>query len=74
MKILENLKAWLLRVLLKLKIWFPKNWMTVVNYLVIFIAYSIIYGKPGVVWAEVLLGLWIFVSLAYGLYKLFIKK
>jgi hypothetical protein len=62
MKILENLKAWLKAVLLKLKTWFLKNWMTVVNYLVILIAYSIIYGKPGVV------------SLAYGAYKLFTKK
>jgi hypothetical protein len=70
MKILENLKT----ALLKLKSWFLKNWMTIVNYLVILTAYSIIYGKPGVVWAEVLLGLWMFVSLAYGAYKLFIKK
>jgi hypothetical protein len=74
MKILENLKAWLKAVLLKLKTWFLKNWMTVVNYLVILIAYSIIYGKPGVVFAELLLGLWMFVSLAYGAYKLFTKK
>jgi hypothetical protein len=52
MKILENLKAWLKAVLLKLKTWFLKNWMTVVNYLVILIAYSIIYGKPGVVYLQ----------------------
>lgn len=58
----------------KLKTWFIKNWFIIVNYLVIFIAYSIIYGVEGVVFAEVLLGLWIFVSVAYGGYKLFIKK
>lgn len=58
----------------KIKAWFKKNWMIVVNYLVIFIAYSIIYGKDGVVVAEALLGLWLFASAAYGAYKWFIKK
>lgn len=54
--------------------WFKKNWMIVINYLVIFIAYSNIYSKEGVVLAEVLLGLWLFASAAYGMYKLFMKK
>jgi hypothetical protein len=58
----------------KLKAWFKKNWMIVVNYLIIFISYSIIYGKEGVVGAETLLGLWLFASAAYGGYKLFMKK
>lgn len=58
----------------KIKTWFIKNWMIVINYLVIFIAYSIIFGKDGVVWAELLLGLWLFVSFAYGLYKWVMKK
>jgi len=58
----------------KVKIWFLENWFTIVNYLVIFISYSIIYGKEGVVFAEVLLGLWLFASASYGLYKLFMKK
>lgn len=58
----------------KIKAWFGKNWMIVVNYLVIFISYSNIYGKDGVVFAEVLLGLWLFASAAYGMYKLFMKK
>jgi len=61
-------------MLQNLKVWFLKNWFTIVNYLVIFISYSIIYGKDGVVFAEVLLGLWLFASAAYGGYKLFMKK
>lgn len=67
---LEKLKA----IWSKLKLWFIKNWFIIVNYLVIFIAYSIIYGVEGVGFAEVLLGLWLFVSAAYGGYKLFMKK
>lgn len=67
---LEKLKA----IWLKLKSWFLKNWFIIVNYLVIFIAYSIIYGVEGVVFAELLLGLWLFVSVAYGGYKWFMKK
>lgn len=58
----------------KIKAWFIKNWFTVVNYVVIFLSYSIIYGKEGVVWAELLLGLWLFASAAYGVYKWFMKK
>lgn len=59
---------------LAVKAWFKKNWMTLVNYLVIIIAYSNIYGKDGVVFAEVLLGLWLFASAAYGMFKLFSGK
>lgn len=58
----------------KIKAWFIKNWFFVVNYLVIFISYSIIYGVEGVVFAELLLGLWMFASVAYGGYKWFTKK
>lgn len=58
----------------KIKAWFKKNWMIVLNYLIIFISYSIIFGKEGVVGAEVLLGLWLFASAAYGAYKWFMKK
>lgn len=58
----------------KIKAWFKKNWMIVINYLIIIISYSTIYGKDGVVAAEVLLGLWLFASAAYGGYKWFMKK
>lgn len=58
----------------KVKAWFLKNWLLVVNYLVIFLAYSNVYEKEGVLFAEVLLGLWLFVSAAYGGYKWFMKK
>lgn len=58
----------------KIKAWFLKNWFMVVNYLVIFIAYSIVYDKEGVTVAELLLGLWLFFSAAYAGYKWFTKK
>jgi hypothetical protein len=58
----------------KLKLWFLKNLFIIINYLVIFIAYSIIYGVDGVGFAEVLLGLWMFASVAYGGYCWFNKK
>jgi hypothetical protein len=63
-------KAWFVA---KPLVWFKKNWMIVVNYLVILLAYNNIYGKEGVVGAEVLLGLWIFVSIAYAGWKWFNK-
>lgn len=64
-----------MKVLLeKLKNWFKKNWFIVVNYLVIIISYSNVYEKKGTILAEVLLGLWLFVSAAYGMYKLTMKK
>jgi|LSQX01.3.fsa_nt_gb hypothetical protein len=50
-----------------------KYWMVIVNYLVIIAAYSTIFDK-GMVWTELILGLWIFVSAAFGMYKLFIKR
>ena len=57
----------------KIKAWFIVNWLLIVNYLVIFIAYSTIYDKDGLIWTETLLGLWLFISAAYGGYKLFKK-
>lgn len=58
----------------KIKNWFKKNWFIIVNYLVIFLAYSNVYEKENCGFAEVLLGLWLFASAAYGMYKLSIKK
>lgn len=47
-----------------------KYWMVIVNYIVILIAYSTVYEK-GFTATELILGLWIFVSAAVGMYKLF---
>jgi hypothetical protein len=66
----------------KIKVWFQlsalpwleKNWEIIVNYLVILIAYNNVYDKPNLVGTEVLLGLWIFVSIAYGGWKWFTRK
>jgi len=58
----------------KFIIWFKTNWFMIVNYIIIVVSYSIIYGNDAAIFAETLLGLWIFVSIAYGGYKIFIKK
>lgn len=81
-KLWEKIKTWFLSKWKQLKAWFiakpltwfKKNWMIVVNYFVILMSYSIIYGHDDVVWAELLLGLWIFTSIVVGIYELFIKK
>jgi len=81
-KLWEKIKAWFLQkalpwlkeLWLKIKTWFKKNWFMFVNYVVIVLAYNNIYGKEGVVGAEVLLGLWIFASIAYAGWKWFNKK
>lgn len=78
----EKIKAWILAkwavlktwVIAKPWVWIKKNWFMIINYLVIALAYNNIYGKEGVVGAEVLLGLWIFASIAYAGWKLFNKK
>lgn len=70
-KLLAQLKLWFTSKMLP---WLKKNWMVIVNYLVIFIAYSIVYGHDGVVVAETLLGLWLFVSAAYAAYKFLVPK
>jgi hypothetical protein len=81
-KLWEKIKAWLLAkwtafkawFIAKPLAWFKKNWFMVVNYLVIVLAYNNVYGKEGAGFAEVLLGLWIFASIAYAGWKWFTKK
>lgn len=81
-KLWEKILAWLSAKWNALKAWFiakrlpwlKKNWMIIVNYLVIALAYNNIFGKDGVVFAQFLLGIWIFTSIAYAGYKLFVKK
>lgn len=65
---------WLNTLWLKFKAWVIKNWFMIVNYIIIIVSYSIIYGHPDVVFAEVLLGLWLFFSVGYAGYKWFIKS
>jgi len=68
-------KTWVLQKALPwLKAWAFKNWFMIINYFVIVMAYNILYGKPDVVFAELLLGLWIFASIGYAGYKWFMKK
>lgn len=69
-----NSKKKIIIILIKKDMEFLKKyWMVIVNYLVIIAAYSTIFDK-GMVWTELILGLWIFVSAAFGMYKLFIKR
>ena len=70
----EQIKAWFLKLFGIVKAWFLKNWFMIVNYLVIFISYSIVYGHEEVVFAEVLLALWMLASVGYAGYKLFTKS
>ena len=67
----EKIKNWFVE---KPLAWFKKNWFMIVNYLVIILAYNNVYGKEGVGGAEVLLGLWIFASIAYAGWKWFTKN
>ena len=70
-KLWEKIKTWFMQKALP---WLKKNWMIIVNYLVIILAYNNVYGKDGVILAETLLGLWIFVSIGYAGWKWFTKK
>jgi len=59
-------------LLLKIKNWLKKNWMQLINYLVILIAYSKVYEKPGFTGVELILGLWLFLLTGYYIFwKLF---
>jgi hypothetical protein len=69
-KLWEKFVAWFLA---KPWAWVKKNWFLIVNYIVILLAYNNVWSKEGVLFAEVLLGLWIFASVAYGGYLLFVK-
>ena len=57
--------------LIKVKDFIVKNWFLIINYLVIIISYSNVYDKDDLLGTEALLGLWIFVSVAYGGWKWF---
>jgi len=70
-KLWEKIKTWFMG---KPLTWLKKNWFMLANYFVIVLAYNNVYGKEGVGLAEVLLGLWIFTSIAYTGYKWFMKK
>lgn len=52
----------------KIKNWIKKNWLFVLNPLIIFIVYSIIYDK-GFGLAEALLGVTLLANVAFWVYK-----
>ncbi len=80
-KIWEKIKTWLAKLWNQVKTWFmtkilpwlKENWAVFGSYVVIFIAYTIVYGHDDVVWAELILALWMFASVAYVGFKLFFK-
>ena len=65
---IEKLKIW---ATTKLVPWFKNHWMTIVNFLVLGILYVKLPEDSGL---GVLVGLWIFVQIAYLGYKLFMRK
>jgi len=69
----KKLKLWFIKNWNILKKWLEKYWMIIVNYLIIFISYSIVFGHDEVVWAQFLLGIWMFTSIAYAMFKIFMK-
>lgn len=81
-KLWEKIKAWLLTkwaaikawVIAKPWAWLKKNWFLVVNYFVILLVYGNVCDKEDVVLSETLLGLWIFISIAYAGWKWFNKS
>ncbi|HPQ79968.1 MAG TPA: hypothetical protein PLG47_05910 [Candidatus Dojkabacteria bacterium] len=58
----------------KIIAWFKTNWKTVFDFMTIIFAYNFIYGKEGVLAAEVLLGFWLFVSISHAIIKTTNKK
>ena len=56
--------------LLKIKNWFLKNWIQIVNWIVLIL----VYGINENVWIELIVGLWIFVQIGYAGWKWFNKK
>ena len=74
-KLWEKIKAWAVKTALP---WLKKEWMQIVNILVIAIAYGKTDSLPGL---QTLIGFWLFILLAYyifwklfGAEKMFKKK
>jgi hypothetical protein len=65
---IEKLKVWAKTKLLP---WLKKEWMVLVNFLVLAILYAALPTDSGL---GVFVGLWIFVQIAVLGYRLFIKK
>ena len=65
---IEKLKIWAKTKLLP---WAKKNWLTIVNFVVLGILYAALPEESGL---GVLVGLWIFVQIAVLGYRLFIKS
>ena len=70
----KKIKTWFLKNCVVVKGWFIKNWLLIMSYVVIFLSYSITYGYDDVVFANVLLGLWLFISIGYAGYNWFKSK
>jgi len=73
-KIWTAVKNWFTVAYPVVKTWVIANLFMIINYIVIFFSYNIVFGHEDVVVAETLLGLWIFASIAYAAFKAFLKK
>jgi hypothetical protein len=62
LKIWALIKAWFIKTAVP---WLKKNWMQVVNMLVLFIAYHNLDSMPGL---QTIIGLWLFVLIGYYIF------
>ena len=58
----------------KLKLWLNKNWFMTINYSVYIVIFAIFFGRPDVVFAEVLITIWLLFALGKAIYKWFNKN
>ena len=68
--LLNSIKAFLIN---KAWPWIKTNCIQIINFLVIFITYSMVYGKTGLSVVELILGVWLFVLLAYYIFWKLLK-
>lgn len=57
-----------------MKNWALNNWMAILNFFIIILSYLIIHYGQQVLFAEAILGSWIFISMGYFFYDTFIKN
>jgi hypothetical protein len=69
-KLWEKIKTWAVKTAWP---WIKKSWMQVVNIIVVFVAYDKISDVGTLPGAEALVGLWLFILLAYYLLSLFLQ-
>ena len=67
---LLKIKTFVLKIWNKVKTFVLKHWLSIVNWIVLIL----IYANTNQVGIETIVGLWIFIQIAYAGYKLFKKN